>query len=244
MGRIARASVFVNHTLPDVEILSPADGAKYSTAAATSFTLTRSITESPGHPTTTQWRVFLHHNEHEHAEPPVSATTTTVLLPAASSATETYYYRIQLTVTDDLGATVQREVRLYPNTPAEQWTLTHFGANPNPATAAFTANPDRDQWVNLLEYALAHDPLIADSGGIVVDLETVGASKYLRLTLARNPAATDLQFSIEVTGDLKTPASWSALGTTIETDTPTTLRARDNTPAATPRHIRLKVTLP
>ena len=241
---VASLAVFVNHTLPVVQILTPADGAKYSTAASTSYTLTRNVTESPGHPTTTQWRVFLHHNEHEHAEPPVSADSTTLLLPPAYSATETYFYRIALTVTDDLGATVQREVRLYPNTPAEQWTLTHFGANPNPETAAFTANPDGDQAVNLLEYALAHDPLVADSGGIVVDLESVGASKYLRLTLARNPAATDLHFSIEVTGDLKTPASWSALATTIETDTPTTLRARDNTPATSPRHIRLKVTLP
>jgi hypothetical protein len=242
----ASLAIFVNHTLPGVEILSPLDGTKYSTAAATSYTLTRRVTESPGHPTTTQWRVFLHHNEHEHAEPPISANETTVLISPAYSRTETYYYRIQLTLTDELGATVQREVRLYPNTPIEQWTLTHFGPNPNPAIAGYTANPDGDQFVNLLEYALAHDPLVADTGGIVVDLESMGPDKFLRLTLARNPAATDLLFSIEVTGDLTAPASWSSLGTTIETDTSTTLRARDNTPAsaASKRHIRLKVTLP
>ena len=241
-----RLAVFVNHTLPSVEILSPANGAKYSISAASSHTLTRRVTEAPGHPTTTQWRVFLHHNEHEHGEPPVFANETTAVISPAHSATETYYYRIQLTVTDDLGATVQRDVRLYPNAPIEQWMLDRFGPNPNPAIAGYTANPDGDTSVNLLEYALGHDPFIADGGGIVVDLESIGPDKFLRLTLARNPAATDLAFSIEVTGNLTAPGSWSASGTTIETDTPTLLRARDNTPASSssPRHIRLKVTSP
>ena len=247
-GATAQTSlaIFINHTLPVVQILTPADGAKYPTNAATSYTLTRSVTESPGHPTITQWRVFLHHNAHEHGEPPVFANAPTVLIPPAYSATETYYYRIQLTVTDDLGATVQRDVRLYPNTPIEQWTLTRFGPNPNPVIASPTANPDGDSSVNLLEYALAHDPLIADTGGIAVDLESIGPDKFLRLTLARNPAATDLTFRIEVTGDLTQPSSWSALGTTIEADTPALLRARDNTPASASsrRHIRLKVTNP
>ncbi len=242
----ASLAIFVNHTMPVVQILTPADGTKYPTNAATSYTLTRSVTQAPNHPTTTQWRVFLHHNEHEHAEPPIAGNTATALISPAYSATETYFYRIQITVTDDLGATVQRDVRLYPNTPVEQWMLEHFGASPNPAIAGLTANPDRDAYVNLLEYALAHDPLIADAGGVTVDLETIGPDKFLRLTVARNPAATDLTFRIEVTGDLTAPASWSALGTTIETDTPTQLRARDNTPtsAASKRHIRLKVTKP
>ena len=247
-GAIAQASVpvFVNHTLPAVQILTPLNGTKYSIASPTNYTLTRQVIEAPGYPTTTQWRVFLHHNEHEHAETPIDATTTTVVITPAHSQTETYFYRIQLTVTDDLGATVVREVRLYPNTPVEQWTLDHFGPNPNPAMASLTANPDGDASVNLLEYALGHDPHIADTGGLTVELESIGPDKFLRLTLARNPAATDLVFSIEVTGDLKTPASWSALATTIETNTPTQLRARDNTPVtpSAPRHIRLKVTKP
>ena len=238
--------LFVNHTLPSVQIVSPTDGTKYPINSSTSYPLTRSVTEVAGHPTTTQWRVFLHHNEHKHAEPPIVANEATALISPAYSPTETYYYRIQLTVTDDLGATVQKEVRLYPNTPFEQWTLDRFGPNPNPAIAGYTANPDGDAAVNLLEYAFAHDPLIADTGGIVVDLESIGPDKFLRLTLARNPAATDLVFGIEVSADLTAPGSWSALGTTIEASTPTLLRARDNTPAtsSSQRHIRLKVTRP
>ncbi len=242
----ASLAIFVNHILPQVEILSPVDGTKYPITGATNYALTRRVTEVPGHPTTTQWRVFLHHNEHEHGEPPIFANEAIALISPAHSTTETYYYRVQLTVTDDLGATVQREVRLFPNTPLEQWTLDHFGSNPNPSIAGYTANPDRDQYVNLLEYALGHDPLRADAGGIVADVESIGPERFLRLTVAKNPAATDLTFSIEVTGDLAVPASWSTSGTTVEADTSTTLRVRDNTPAssANKRHLRLKVTSP
>ena len=120
-------AVFVNHTLPVVEILSPLDGTKYSIAAATSYTLARRITEIPGHPTTTQWQVFLHHNEHEHAEPPVSTNVATAVISPAFSTTENYFYRIQLTVTDNLGAKVVRDVRLFPNAtniaPETAWSL-------------------------------------------------------------------------------------------------------------------------
>jgi len=83
-----------------------------------------------------------------------------------------------------------------------------------------------------------------DRGGVVEDLETIGASSYLRLTVTRNPAATDVTFSIEVTGTIGDPLSWTTNGTTVETNTSTTLTTRDNTAtsAAAQRSIRLKIT--
>ncbi len=130
--------------------------------------------------------------------------------------------------------------------PIEQWRLSHFGANAgNPAIAGDLANPDGDLYNNLLEYALGLDPLVAGTGGVVSDTETIGADKFLRLTVTKNPAATDVTFGIEVTGDLLTPASWGSAGTTVEVNITTQLRARDNTPVGSaPRDIRLKVTHP
>ena len=130
--------------------------------------------------------------------------------------------------------------------PIEQWRQTRFGANAgNPAIAGDLANPDGDAFNNLLEYALNLDPLVPGAGGLVADIETIGDGKFLRLTVTRNAAATDITFSIEVTGDITAAASWSSAGTTVETNTGTQLRARDNTPMGTaPRDIRLKVTKP
>ncbi len=131
--------------------------------------------------------------------------------------------------------------------PIEQWRQARFGADAgNPAIAGDLANPDGDAYNNLLEYALDLDPLAASPSGIVAELETIGADNFLRLTVSKNPAATDITFSIEVTGDITTPASWSSAGTTVETNSSTQLRARDNVPttAATQRSIRLKVMHP
>lgn len=124
----AHVSVFVNHTLPQVAIVSPLNGAKYSIQNEEPFSLVRSVTEVPGHPTTTTWQAVLHHNNHEHADPPVTADSPVVPLSAAYSPDATFYYRVLLTVTDDLGATVQKEVQLQPNTsnvaPAIAWSST------------------------------------------------------------------------------------------------------------------------
>jgi hypothetical protein len=73
------------------------------------------VIEAPGHPTTTRWNVFLVHNDHEHGEPAITTPEAVVTLSPVHSHTESYSYRIVLTVTDDLGATDQREVRLFPN---------------------------------------------------------------------------------------------------------------------------------
>ncbi len=128
--------------------------------------------------------------------------------------------------------------------PIEQWRQTHFGANAgNPLLAGDLADPDFDGLNNLLEYALGLDPLVPAGSAAVTDFETIGPDRFLRLTVTKNPAATDVSFSIQVTGDLTTPTSWSTSGTTIETNTSTTLRVRDNTPvsSASPRDIRLRV---
>lgn len=131
--------------------------------------------------------------------------------------------------------------------PIEQWRQAHFGVNAgNPAIAGDLANPDGDAYNNLLEYALDLDPLVASPVSIVADLENIAPDNFLRLTVTKNPAATDITFSIEVTGDLTTPLSWATVGTTVETNTSTQLRVRDNTAttSANQRSIRLKITKP
>ena len=130
--------IFVNDALPEVTLLSPIDGTKYPLDGDTQYALTRRVVEVPGHPTTTEWKVFLHHNEHEHGEPAVIGASAVALISPIHSLTETYYFRVQLTVTDDLGAKVIRNARLYPNAantaPQAAWSqaLQTFAANASP----------------------------------------------------------------------------------------------------------------
>lgn len=169
-----------------------------------------------------------------------SAVSTTASFTAAGA------YVLRLTADDGEVKTFDDVALAVQPTPFEQWQQTYFGSNPAPGIAGPNDNPDKDAYVNLVEYALGLDPLTPSTGGMVTDMTTIGADKFLRLTVTRNSAATDVTFSIEVTGDLATPASWSTIGTTVETNTSTLLRVRDNTPvgSAGNRQIRLRVTRP
>ncbi len=129
---------------------------------------------------------------------------------------------------------------------ADHWRTTNFGPYAtNLGDAADDANPTGDGMVNLLKYSLGLNPLVAYAPGTAISA-ALAPSNFLTMTIAKNPAATDVHLAIEVTGDLTSQASWSASGTTIDLETPTTLEAHDNTPmtAAQSRFIRLKVSRP
>ena len=143
-------------------------------------------------------------------------------------------------------ATVTAPVAIVVPKPVDQWRQDHFGANAgNAAIAGNLADPDGDGLVNLLEYALGTDPLVGNANNWSIDEETVGTDKFLRLTVTKNPDATDVTYGAEVTGDL-TAGSWSSASVVVETNTTTTFRARDNVPVGTSsaRFIRLRVSVP
>lgn len=123
----------------------------------------------------------------------------------------------------------------------DAWEITMFG-NADPGNNAPGDDADNDGLSNLLEYALNTHPLQANSSPIIYDLVTVGTDKHLRLTIPKNTAATNLVYQVEVSSDLTVP-SWSGTQTTVESETASELRVRDNlTTASSPhRFIRLKV---
>jgi hypothetical protein len=128
--------------------------------------------------------------------------------------------------------------------PIATWRLSKFGTDANnEAIRGDAADPDRDGLPNLLEYAFGLEPLIASPDGAPL-VDATGT--FLTLTAQKNPAATDVSFSVQVNADLANAAGWSASGTTILQDTPTLLEVRDNIPigSAPRRFIRLQVTRP
>ena len=125
------------------------------------------------------------------------------------------------------------------------WAQRQFGDDAdNPLIAGPDADPDHDQLANLLEYALSLNPANPDPSPVVAERETIGGSEYLRVSVAKNPAATDVAVSVEGSGSLDA-GTWGTAGTTVEIDTPALLQVRDSAPigSAATRFLRVKAVL-
>jgi hypothetical protein len=133
--------------------------------------------------------------------------------------------------------------------PVESWRADRFGhlaGGVDHPDAALEADPDGDGIPNILEFALGGDPLIPNTAALpAMSMVSHDNTPHLRLSVPRNPEATDLIFTVEVSADLIT---WSHTeGTDIVTteDTPTILIVEDAVPMTpgSPRFIRLRVEL-
>ena len=105
-------------------------------------------------------------------------------------------------------------------------------------------DPDGDGLSNLLEFALNADPLHPNASPLVHDFAILGADRHLRLSAPKNPGAVNLTYQVEVSPSLLFP-SWSHTNTTVETDTLSGLRVRDNssTTDSAVRFIRLRISV-
>ncbi|MEP7169384.1 MAG: PKD domain-containing protein [Bacteroidota bacterium] len=109
-------TVYVNDTPPQVSITSFTDGGLFTMSHLTNLPLQANVTdlESADHFLNYSWQTFLHHNNHEHPESgDTNRISTTVISPVGCDG-NTYYYRIQLTVTDPIGLSTIVDGKLYP----------------------------------------------------------------------------------------------------------------------------------
>jgi|GEM_PF-1319937 len=140
------------------------------------------------------------------------------------------------------------------------WQQLNFGSTTAP-NALSTADPDRDNLTNLLEYGLGTNPqqaspLSQPNFGMI----SVGTEQYLTLTFTRSAKATDVSMTVQVAGS---PSAWSdgsryGNGGDVTTNGFTTQVSRTNNAGvetitvrdnlsrrANPtRFMRLKVTMP
>jgi regulation of enolase protein 1 (concanavalin A-like superfamily) len=130
--------------------------------------------------------------------------------------------------------------------PFAQWLDQNSVGEANNLLAEADADADNDGLANLFEYAIGTNGAIAGSNPQVVGLAPVSGSQYLRLSIPKNPAATDVTFTVEATSDLANPLSWSSAGLIIETNTSTQLVVRDNVAAGpgVQRFMRIRVARP
>ena len=112
-----------------------------------------------------------------------------------------------------------------------------------PAAWAPDADSDHDGLMHFVEYALGRDPLVADPNPVGFDLEAIGDERYPRVTVSRNPAATDVIMEGEVSETLE-EGSWSPERVVVEEDGPGLFRVRamDPVSGAPRRFLRLNIT--
>ncbi|MFZ4763866.1 MAG: hypothetical protein ACOYMN_02840, partial [Roseimicrobium sp.] len=127
--------------------------------------------------------------------------------------------------------------------PYSAWQAASFPGGASDADAGLLLDPDGDGNNNLVEYATGGNPLNSSQSGIARDVATVGSESYLRLTVAKNPAASDVTFEVQATGALNDANSWSSDGLVIEENTASTLRVRDVVPLSTSsaRFMRVRI---
>ena len=131
-------------------------------------------------------------------------------------------------------------------TPFAAWQAQQFISGSSNPAASEANDADFDGLSNLMEYALLTNPNSSNVNPCVTDAESVSNQKYLRLTVPKNPAATDVTYTVEATSNLANVSSWSSSGLVVEVNNSTTLRVRDNVAVApgVQRFLRVKVTRP
>lgn len=129
----------------------------------------------------------------------------------------------------------------------DAWRGQYFGglsslSNPK---AAQDADPDADGLSNFAEFSLGTNPNAANTSPTAIDKVTIGQQQFLRMSVPRNTQASGVQYVVEGGNSLTSP-DWSTTGLTVEVNTSSLLRVRDNVPiGSTPqRYLRLRLVQP
>lgn len=126
--------------------------------------------------------------------------------------------------------------------PVDAWRKVNFTAGElgNPAISGDQVDPDADGLANLMEYALALSPKLADANPLHPRI----IANHLTLTYPRNKAATDVLLTLETSADLQ---SWSAnpaafeLMDCVDAGAVQQITVRLVAPASATSYVRLRV---
>lgn len=108
--------ISVNNTPPQVSIISFSDGDLYSMSGNTQLPLEAAVTDAEHGPGELfyRWTTILHHNAHLHPESiDTNKISTTTISPVGCEVLNTYYFEINLVVTDAGGLSTSVSSNLY-----------------------------------------------------------------------------------------------------------------------------------
>ncbi len=181
----------------------------------------------------------------------LSVNTTSGVISGTPSQAGTCNVTVSATNTAGTGSAV---VGITVQTAYMAWQQAYFTAAElsNPAISGPNATPAGDGIPNLTKYALGLNPKSVGTGGLpTISLTAAGGSNFLTLTYNRSLAASDVTYTVEVSGDLQAWSSGASDTATVNvtnnaTNTLQTVVQRDLTPTSSAgrRFIRLKISQP
>ena len=139
-------------------------------------------------------------------------------------------YTLRLTATDGIATTFDDLAFTY--TALASWQNANFAGGAGNPNAALLLDPDFDGIVNLIEYATGTNPNASTANPAVVSKVNISGSDYIRVSIAKNPAATDVTTSVEASTTLGA-GTWSNSGFVIESNTASELIIRESTSIGT-----------
>ncbi len=167
--------------------------------------------------------------------PPLTLTVSVIGAPQTTTNQVNVSGGGEVNTSNDIA---QDSTTITGQTPSQAYRYQYFGTNANTGNAADTANPSGDGLVNLVKYALGLDPTMPEINPVTADTST----GYLRLTVPKNPNATDITYNVQFTSDLTDPMSW-VTSTFYVQNSSTTLQVRDTMPVSgtAKRFVRLQI---
>lgn len=117
-GASATDSIFisVNNTPPGVNITSPVKNSLYRIGEDTMYTCAATVTDAEHTNGQLQyaWQTILRHNNHEHPESIDTTRNTSTMISRIGCNGDTYYWLVELTVTDAAGLSTKDSSKIFP----------------------------------------------------------------------------------------------------------------------------------
>ena len=110
--------ISANNTPPVVKITSPIKNSLYKQGPDTLYACTATVTDAQhaGTQLKYEWQTTLRHNNHEHREGIVEAVNTSTLIQRVGFyGSDTYYWLIELKVTDAAGLSTKDSAKIFPD---------------------------------------------------------------------------------------------------------------------------------
>jgi glucose/arabinose dehydrogenase len=108
--------VSLDNTPPQIAITSPVDGTYFSMTQNTLVPMTAVVSDNEfsNAQLTCSWQVTLHHDTHNHPEPPDPSCSTSAVISPVGCDGHAYSYEFTLTVSDPAGLSTSQSVFMFP----------------------------------------------------------------------------------------------------------------------------------